>query len=513
VRAAAITTVSNFSLTSPQLYKPDLQRLLKFLHDAHPVVRLRAVESIGKLCRKQFFPDELESVVEPFKGLLTKAILEHNASYRVAVGPILNHIRSNADQDATIRHAAVHALVRIGDADALLAAAKDSSASVRLGVCLALRRLMHPGIAQFLDDPDPRIVLEAARAIADLPIEPALPKLADLAEKYFLEPELQMSAPLLRRIANANFRVGGTTNAESLSMLASTRKAPESIRLEAIEMLGEWATPSNRDKVTGLWRPLAPRKDKYAAAAALFCIATKPTDYELPSLQAAATRAARALDWKLPYADEAFANTNLQAEVRLEFLRAMQDQKHPKFEATLALAAKDVSETVRKEASRLSAASGGTDAIARLATTLQTCNRSRASKARRPTTRCARRSRSCSKASCRGNCTSMSSKPPPSAVHLPSRSASRSLRRSAMRKPRWPSGASASPVATPRQAKSFSTSGRKPPAPAATSSPAKVAMLAQTSPASSPRRVATTCWRASFCRTASSRRASSPCWS
>ena len=40
-------------------------------------------------------------------------------------------------------------------------------------MALVLRRLRSPQIAQFLNDPDPRIVLEAARAINDEPIEAA----------------------------------------------------------------------------------------------------------------------------------------------------------------------------------------------------------------------------------------------------------------------------------------------------------------------------------------------------
>src|SRR5438309_10598797 len=32
-------------------------------------------------------------------------------------------------------------------------------------------------------------------------------------------------------------------------------------------MLGDWATPSNRDRITGLWQPLSPRDPKIAAEA------------------------------------------------------------------------------------------------------------------------------------------------------------------------------------------------------------------------------------------------------
>jgi HEAT repeat protein len=150
MRAVAVRALAN----CPYERVTDFLRQSKWngVSDPHPVVKVAALQALGSTRKKDFVP------------------------------MILLTLRNSADQDATIRHAAVYALVRIGDTDALLAAARDNSASVRLGACLALRRLMHPGIAQFLDDSDPRIVLEAARAIADLPIEPALPKLAALLD-------------------------------------------------------------------------------------------------------------------------------------------------------------------------------------------------------------------------------------------------------------------------------------------------------------------------------------------
>jgi hypothetical protein len=69
-------------------------------------------------------------------------------------------------------------LSRIHADEALAAAAKDSSAAVRLGVLLAYRLEQNPSIAGFLNDSDAFIVREAAEAINDVPIEPALAPLA-----------------------------------------------------------------------------------------------------------------------------------------------------------------------------------------------------------------------------------------------------------------------------------------------------------------------------------------------
>jgi len=60
-------------------------------------------------------------------------------------------LRENADKDPYLRHAGVMALTWIGDTDALLAAAKDGSSAVRMGVLLALRRLHRDEIATFFE--------------------------------------------------------------------------------------------------------------------------------------------------------------------------------------------------------------------------------------------------------------------------------------------------------------------------------------------------------------------------
>ena len=62
------------------------------------------------------------------------------------------------------------ALVGIGDKDAIRKAATDASASIRMAALLAMRRLHMPEVAEFLNDADGKIVLEAARAIYDEPV-------------------------------------------------------------------------------------------------------------------------------------------------------------------------------------------------------------------------------------------------------------------------------------------------------------------------------------------------------
>ncbi len=77
----------------------------------------------------------------------------------------------------------------------------------------------------------------------------------------------KLSEPTLRRVVNANARLGGAEQAEALAKVATRGDDPAAIRVEAIELLGDWARPSGRDRVTGLWRPYPSRPREQAVAA------------------------------------------------------------------------------------------------------------------------------------------------------------------------------------------------------------------------------------------------------
>jgi quinoprotein glucose dehydrogenase len=212
------------------------QALLPLLKDTEPRARFFAALSIGKLGRKE------------------------------AVDPILAMLRENADKDAYLRHAGVMALVWIHDRDRLLATRRDGSTAVRLAVLLALRRLADPAVASFLSDSDPRLVVEAARAIYDVPIPSVLPELAALL------PHTGLSEPLVYRALNANFRLGQRDNAAAVATFAAGNDAPEEARIEAVHELYDWAHPAGRDRLLGLWRPLPQRPAEDAAAAVRACL-------------------------------------------------------------------------------------------------------------------------------------------------------------------------------------------------------------------------------------------------
>jgi quinoprotein glucose dehydrogenase len=186
-----------------------------------------------------------------------------------AVGPLFALLEENADRDAFLRHAAAYALHRIGDVDAALARRNHASRSVRLGALLQLRRTAHPGIAHFLSDPDSFLVVEAARAIYDVPIPKAMPALARLAEGSALPlgEDPQSVLALHRRVIGANRSLGSESAAIRLAAYAARTANPITMRTLALDTLAEFAQPAPRDLAMTWHRPLAERDPAVVHAA------------------------------------------------------------------------------------------------------------------------------------------------------------------------------------------------------------------------------------------------------
>lgn len=164
-------------------------------------------------------------------------------------------------QDVAIRHAASMFLARAAKADQIARLAGHPNADARMLGVVALRRLHSGSVADFLADKDPRIVLESARAIHDEPIDFAAVSLAKLIEQK------NHSDALIRRVLNANFRIGGAGNAIAIARYATRAEAGEAMRIEALDMLAQWAAPNPLDRVLGDYRPLEKRDIQLASAA------------------------------------------------------------------------------------------------------------------------------------------------------------------------------------------------------------------------------------------------------
>src|ERR1043166_5910613 len=314
------------------------------------------------------------------------------------VDSVLTMLRGNGDQDVYLRHAGVLALtsllrqanvqpgamflsrdvqspeaLRIQKAFSRIM--NDKSDAVRMAALLALRRVESPDIAQFLQDDNPFIVAEAARAINDLPIVNALTNLAALIEhdeKLMAFPTGDEEHPgprdgLLRRVINANYRLGWTNNALALAAFAATSKAPENLRAEALTLLGEWAKPSGRDRITGLWRPLEKRDPQLAAGALqphLAALQKGSSD----RIKLAATRAAGVLNITSEGAKpiDLVMDVNASSSLRVEALRSMANNKDPQLTEATRRARADKDESLRKVAMKIQAQLQPQDALPEL---------------------------------------------------------------------------------------------------------------------------------------------------
>jgi quinoprotein glucose dehydrogenase len=236
-------TVDSFAILNPLLADADLE------------IRAQAAKVLGDLKERRALVSLVRLLADPSPRVRSLAAIALGKLGRPeAIMPLLAMLRENNDQDAHLRHAGVMGLVGSAAGESALEPfASDSSPAARMGVLLALRRQESPKVARFLKDADPRLVLEAARAINDLTIDSAMSALA----------ELPISAttplPLARRILAANLRVGTATGAERVASTAAEVEIAPEMRVLALEMLGDWAAPSGRDAVTGLWRPIASR--------------------------------------------------------------------------------------------------------------------------------------------------------------------------------------------------------------------------------------------------------------
>ncbi|RUL89760.1 PVC-type heme-binding CxxCH protein [Tautonia sociabilis] len=293
--------------------------LIDRLSDEHPRVRMFSAIALGKLGR---FDESVDALV--------------------------NMIRENADRDPYLRHSGVMGLLGAADTEDLHRLAGDESASVRLATLLVYRRQQDPELARFLDDPEPRIVLEAARAINDAPIEGALAKLAAL------EVSAEMPPPLLRRVLNANLRVGGPEAAEAVSRIASDEKMPEEIRVEALEILADWAEPAGRDRIVGLWRPIASRPADSAVEELRPRVAgLLESAPDRVRMAAARAVAALRLSDAGPALFELFADDSIGPEARLEAIRALEALGDPRLAEVARRSTTDSNELVRTEGLRL----------------------------------------------------------------------------------------------------------------------------------------------------------------
>jgi quinoprotein glucose dehydrogenase len=265
--------------------------LLAASKDKDAEVKRAAVEQLGSVVRHRGrlaqLPPTVPEVLEALGNLLKDPDDRVKAAAAIAYGkigdlrnyevfpgseqayyvPLFDLLKANNDKDPYIRHAAVMGLARsTHDPRTVVyewtqAKAKYDTPAVRMGVLLALRKHKHEKVAAFLDDTEPRIVAEAARAVYDVRIEGAREALAKLAEKTG-----QPDAVAYRALA-ANYTLGTPEAARRVATFAGRAAEPDHARAFALKLLGDWTKPPRRDPITGLTLDLPARDARLAADA------------------------------------------------------------------------------------------------------------------------------------------------------------------------------------------------------------------------------------------------------
>ncbi|MBL9167200.1 MAG: HEAT repeat domain-containing protein [Verrucomicrobiales bacterium] len=348
--------------------RASLDALLALLNDSDREVAAQAAKCLGEVSWKPAAGKLAEMLNDPLpRNRLLAGIALAKLQVPASASAFLKLARDNESaRDPYLRHAAVLGLAGIREEAPLLAAAADPSSEVRTTAVLGLRRLKSPSISRFLRDADPRVAVEAGRAVHDLPIDQAMPDLASI------ELTSETSTPLGRRVVDAQLRVGTAEAAERLVRIATNSTLGAAIRVQAIQSLAKWGEPTRRDAITGLWRPLPAR---VATQAITGLSPHLPSLIKSGSSEVQVESARLSAAWKQTDTGasllELLSNTTAGIEPRREALKALADLKDARLNQAIEIAKADAAEGLKREATRLQGESGGQDALRTIEASLE----------------------------------------------------------------------------------------------------------------------------------------------
>jgi quinoprotein glucose dehydrogenase len=317
--------------------------LLPLLKDSQPQVRFQALTTLGSAEAVPFREGDSQQVWEA----------------------VLELLQDNVDRDAYLRHAASLVLKRYSDQE-LTGCAKHEVPSVRLAAVLALRHRASSAVGPFLNDPDPRIAVEAARVLHDVISDPLAGK--PLAERLNKPGQSEFYTA---RALNAHFRLGGEESATAVARFAARADAPQKLRLEAVRLLGMWASPPRRDRVTGLTQNLKARDPALAVNALKANLGGLLAGPETLRREATSVAAKLGIREVAPILFDLVADVKQQPAARIEAIRSLEALKDGRLEKATRLALADADALVRTEGRRLLARADPTGAIPVLARALE----------------------------------------------------------------------------------------------------------------------------------------------
>ena len=191
------------------------------LSDGDAMVRAATAKMVGERSDAESAKRlrELLADVSPrvrYFAAMSLAKLKDAASFTAVV----DMLAANDNADPAIRHAGICFLASLNDPQKTSLLIGHPKESVRRAAVVALRRLRSGELVRFLKDSSPLVALEAARAIYDEPIPVAMNSLAAMVDSANGQTEL------VRRILNANYRLGTPEAAQGLAEYAGRIGAP-----------------------------------------------------------------------------------------------------------------------------------------------------------------------------------------------------------------------------------------------------------------------------------------------
>ncbi len=309
------------------------------LLDAKPRIRAQAAKVAGDLRVADSVPALIECLRdENARVRFHAAIALGKLGNASALEALVAMIDQNQDRDPFLRHAATLGLSGLRGAEALARLQGPRSVPVRVAAVVALRRLRSPLLAQFLNDPAPRVRREAAIAIHDDESVPqALPALARLLDSIGKRTN-DVDEALVRRSLSANLRLGTPESGRRLMAYARRHEAPETLRIEALECLAAWNVSPYLDRVEGRVRT---RSDHTASAEPghrLLAENLEPLwNGATPAIRLAVARLV--LEHRIPAPHRLFADCVQSAEhpaaLRAQALRALDRANAPELTALI----------------------------------------------------------------------------------------------------------------------------------------------------------------------------------
>lgn len=239
-----------------------------YLSDPDGVIRAAACALLGdQKDRDSIVPitrlvDDKNARVAYFASMSLADLIQANVSsiddpqVADAMRAVVGLAERNANSDPAIRHAAIWFLRQSIAGPTIATLANHPSVDVRRVAVAALRGQLSEQVSDFLHDESALVVTEAAMAIHDEPIPVAEDRLVGLLQSKDLPLD---SEALLRRVLSTAFQIGTPQTAAAVAGFAASDLSPKWARIEALDLLADWADPDPRCRVTNEYRPLPPR--------------------------------------------------------------------------------------------------------------------------------------------------------------------------------------------------------------------------------------------------------------